>query len=299
MRARIAGALALTLVLGLSACGGGGFNGFGDDGHGRMLQQARDHLARWEAAVAAAGGMPDFVPIGETYRQVGNWEQAVGENNKPALYDGKIELVVPNQPASALDTVVRWDDGRTENVTTMSAAETIAGLRPPQQSCPECTPLRVTAARPVTMTMDTTHGPATAPAWEFTVDGTAVKVLALAVAPGAQVRVTPPSWDPYNPPGGLAIDSASVDPGGSRLTAYFIGAGAGADKPCGADYTAEAVESAHAVVVIVNTRVHSGQDMCTLVGYPRQASVDLAAPLNGRAVLEVVQGLPVKVTYNR
>src|SRR5690242_4475548 len=131
MKARIAGALALALALALvlaaSACGTGGGGGFGEDAHGRELQQARDDLARWEAAVAAAGGGSDFAPVGETFQQVGDWEPAVGGNNKAALYDGKIEFVGPDQPASALDRVVRWDDGNTADVTTLSVAETVAG----------------------------------------------------------------------------------------------------------------------------------------------------------------------------
>jgi hypothetical protein len=35
---------------------------------------------------------------------------------------------------------------------------------------------------------------------------------------------------------------------------------------------------------------------CDLVGYRREATVQLAAPLGDRAVLEVKQGLPVPVT---
>ncbi|MCO8276801.1 hypothetical protein M1L60_40100 [Actinoplanes sp. TRM 88003] len=78
----------------------------------------------------------------------------------------------------------------------------------------------------------------------------------------------------------------------------LIGAKEGADQPCGEDYVAEAVESDNAVAVLVQVRRYIGPGNevppgCLLVGHPRTATVTLAQPLNGRAVLEVQQGQPV------
>ena len=118
---------------------------------------------------------------------------------------------------------------------------------------------------------------------------------AFAAAQGGKVVVTPPSWDPFNAPLGLSIDSATAAPDGMRLTAAFTGAKENATVPCGMDYSAEAVEGANAVVVIVKSRPYAENQICTLVGYPRTAPVALARPLGERAVLEVMQGLPVPV----
>ena len=77
----------------------------------------------------------------------------------------------------------------------------------------------------------------------------------------------------------------------------MVGAPDAASRPCGADYSAEAVESAHAVVVIlIAHRNVSDAYGCTAVGAQRTTTVELAEPLGERAVLEVVQGLPVPVT---
>jgi hypothetical protein len=75
----------------------------------------------------------------------------------------------------------------------------------------------------------------------------------------------------------------------------FVGSPGPASQPCGADYTAEAVESDLAVVVIVTEHRNPGLATCTAVGARRTAAVELASPLGDRAVLEVREGLPVPV----
>jgi hypothetical protein len=75
----------------------------------------------------------------------------------------------------------------------------------------------------------------------------------------------------------------------------FAGAPGPASEPCGADYTAKAVESEQAVVVIVFEHLTPGDRVCTAIGAPRPTTVALAAPLADRAVLEVRQGAPVPV----
>jgi hypothetical protein len=111
--------------------------------------------------------------------------------------------------------------------------------------------------------------------------------------------VVPPRWDPNNPPVGISIDSATGTVGGRQLTVAFTGAPAPGDQGCGADYTAEAVESPMAVVVIVTEHPHGLFEACTGVGARRTAEVELSAPLGDRAVLEVKEGRPVAVLLTR
>lgn len=120
---------------------------------------------------------------------------------------------------------------------------------------------------------------------------------AVAASPSASVEVSPPPWDANSPPPGLSIEAARGAPAATQLTVSFTGAGGPATESCGADYYAEAVESARAVVVIVIViaQPHAGNEMCTLEGYRRTAKVDLARPLGHRAVLEVREGEPVAV----
>jgi hypothetical protein len=168
-------------------------------------------------------------------------------------------------------------------------------------TCDGCTSLHIISATLITDNAETTHGAATIPFWVYCLAGTSVQLTRPAVAE-PPVRITPPPWDSTNPPAGLQIDSAVVSADGLTLTANFVGAGStAASGACGADYTAELVESDHAVVVIIHEfpgprPVSDPHFACTLIGYPRSATATLAKPLGDRAVLEDRQGLPVPVT---
>ncbi|GGM25535.1 hypothetical protein ACFFX1_09695 [Dactylosporangium sucinum] len=281
-------------LLATAGCGNaGGAGGPGGDDPERLRQQAREHLARYDRAVQDAGGQQRFVPVGDLTGQLGNWE-AGREQNKAALLAG---LLVPAGPLPAppqATGTVTWDGGAPLDVPLVGAQEALQAMT--RYDCGGCEPLTVTGARLATATIGTTRGPATVPAWEYTLRDTAVRVTRPAVAASAAVTVTPPSWDPYHAPGGLPISSATVDPAGTRLTVAFVGSRGPASEPCGADYTGEVVESGNAVIVIIVTHPHAGDEACTAMGYPRELSVDLAAPLGERALLDIQQGLPIAVT---
>jgi hypothetical protein len=264
------------------------------DAPARVPEQAQAALTRFADAVAAAGGRTAVVLVGEQTNQVGDWELEVGENNKLALMAG---MVVDNAglPAKAPPNgEVRWPDGRTASVVLNSAQHAFASIRAGSpEPCSDCAPLRITAARLTTGPIETSRGPATVPVWEFTVQGTAVRVTRVAIANA--IAVVPPPWDPSNLALGPAVESASGTIGGRELTVAFIGSPRPGSQACGEDYTAQAVESDLAVVVIVASHPHGGIGACTSEGALRTATVELAAPLGERAVLEVQQGLPVSV----
>jgi hypothetical protein len=269
---------------------------------GRLQQQARDALARWDAALAASGGQAAraFVPVGELTELVGAWEEGVGDNNKAALMAG--EVTYGSLPAAAPAAgEVRWEDGVTRQVEVLSAEQAMQQLvASGNHDCGGCRPLRVTGASLVMARVQTSRGPATAPTWEYTVEGTSARITRVAVDQTQSITVTPPPWDANNAPVGLWIESAEVSADGRRLTATFVGSPQPATGPCGTDYTGRAVESANAVVVIIDEHPYGGGGhTCNLMGATRTATVDLAVPLGDRAVLEVQQGLPVPVTKAR
>jgi hypothetical protein len=286
---------ALALAAGTSGCG---LLPSRDDS-AKLHQQAQAALTRWTDAVAAAGGQSAFVPVGELTGQVGDWEEAVGSNNKMTLMAGLVEASVSLPTETPPDGEARWQNGTTTAVRLLSAQKAMSDLKADATGspCPECVPLQITGARLTTGPIDTSRGPAVAPIWEFTLKGTAVRVTRVAIADG--VAVVPPPWDPNNAPVGISIDSATGTVGGRQLTVGFTGAPDPGSQPCGADYTAEAVESQTAVVVIVTEHANGLPVPCTAVGALRTAEVALAAPLGDRAVLEVKEGRPVAVTLTR
>ncbi len=283
---------AIAVALGLAGCMGNA------DDQAKLQRQARAALARWADAVAAAGGPSQIVLVGELTGQVGDWEPAVGDNNKRALMAGLVEAPADLPAAAPPDGEVRWQDGTTASVPLMSARRVVTAIQGADtEPCgDDCVPLRITASRLTTGPIATSHGIATAPIWELTLEGTAVRMTHVAIAD--PVTVVPPPWDPNDRPVGIAIESASGSVGGRELTVAFVGAPPG-DQPCGEDYTAEAVESELAVVVIVTRHPHVTIGACTSVGAPRTATLELATPLGERTVLEVQQGLPVLIVLTR
>lgn len=262
----------------------------------RERQQAKDALDRWATAVMQAGGQQGFSVVGDKTGQVGDWEAAVGGNNKVALMSGLVQAATNLPDAAPPPADVRWDDGTVRTLPLISAREALQELQANGQPCPECTPLLVIGAKLSSAGITTSRGPAMAPVWEFTVQGTSVRITRVAVAPAKTVTVSHPAWDPNNPPEGLSIYSATGSIGGRELTVTFVGAPDPGSKPCGADYEAEAVESSLAVVVIIIEHPNPTPVICEAVGAGRTAFVQLAELLDDRAVLEVHEGLPVPVT---
>jgi hypothetical protein len=279
---------AIALGAGLSGCA------LTHDDSAGLHQQAQAELTRWADALAAAGGPSAFVLVSEPTGQIGDWEEAVGGNNKMALMSGVVEAAVSLPADIPPDGEVRWQDGSTETFRLISAQQALSELKADSvQPCPECVPLQITGARLTSGSVETSRGPADAPIWEFTVQGTAVRVTRVAIA--NRVTVVLPPWDPNNAPIGISIESATGTVGGRQLTVSFTGAQGPSSQPCGADYTAEAVESETAVVVIVIEHSNALPATCRLVGYGRTAEVALSAPLGDRTVLEVQAGRPVEV----
>ena len=258
--------------------------------------QAQDALARWAAAAAKSGGATISF-VGDQTGQIGDWEAAVGDNDKAALMAGLLVAPTPLSDSRPDRSRVKWIGGDSIDVDVLSAADAlddlIAAAAASGSECGDCRPLRVTEANLATGIVETTQGPAEAPLWVYTIDGTAVRVTRVAVDPS--ITVVPPPYNADRPPEGVSIDLAVGTAESTKLSVSFIGAPKTGDQPCGADYTAEAVESDLAVVVIVTEHPNRAGASCPAVGKTRTASVTLEAPLGKRAVLEVRQGLPVPI----
>jgi hypothetical protein len=120
------------------------------------------------------------------------------------------------------------------------------------------------------------------PAWLFSLAGVANPAKVLAVAPSAIYSV------PVSRSGAAPTElSVTVQPGGRRIVANFVGAAAGSG-PCTASYALSIKESHQAVAVAVLAHPHGGSQPCPLVGYSRHATVELHAPLGARVVIDAM-----------
>ena len=279
------------IVVVVAACAASPGPGAADPGRAR--DRAEQVLKRWADAAGAAGAGAGVTPVGDLTSQIGDWEPDVGDNNKRALMSG---LVAPSDPLSDMkppDGQVIWADGATATVALMSPQEAVAAIGAGAEPCEDCIGLLVTDARLTTAAIETTRGPATGPIWEFGLVGTKVRLTRVALANPVAV---PPLSD-GDPSMGVAIDSANVDATGDEVTVAFVGAPDPGDKPCGEDYSAEAVESDLAVAIIVTRHPHV--DLfgggCSAVGARRTATATLSRPLGERVILDLQQGTPVRI----
>ena len=279
---------ALVGVLVLAGCGSPG--AAGGPGADPASGQAQQVLARYEKAVPS--GAPDVVGItSEPVSQVGQWESAVGGNDKIAVLTGHMRVASP-VTAGAGPAVVRWASGRKLAVRTTTAQQAVSTLQKAGggQSCDGCTPVVLSSPRLTRRTVATTTGSATVPVWSFAVSGSRVRITVVAVA----AALVGPALPEISAPQGTFVSAEwARAPGPRTLEVGFTGALGSAGVPCGADYTVTAVESRHAVAVLVLAHPHSGWGACTAVGYARTATVQLTSPLAGRAVLDVVHGQAV------
>jgi hypothetical protein len=259
-------------------------------------RQAQEALTRWDAAVAAGAGGSGFVLVGESTLFVGSdWGPNIdGGNAKLAMSAGLFVAANPLPSETPPDASVQWPDGTTHTVPVISAEQAVSDLKATGVSpCPDCTPLQITGGRLTTATFQSSRGPAQVPAWEFSLKDTDVKLDQIAV--GGRIAPPPVADHVAQTSVGPAAQSATVDASGMTFTVTVVGAQDAADKPCGADYTAEAVESDNAIVVIVYEHRNTAPVACSLVGYPRTAQVTLAKPLVNRTLIDL-QAQPISVT---
>jgi hypothetical protein len=260
----------------------------------RIHQQAHDALVRWADAVRENGGAA-ITFTGALTSQLGEWEPALAENNTLALASG---AVLPSQPLPAErpgKREVKWVDGTKLDAEILSASAALQDLiEAADEPCDACDPLIVTEANLATGLVETSTGPADVPMWVYAVQGSAVRITRVAVDKG--VTIDPPPWNASDPPEGISITQAIGKPDARTIWVWFLGRSDGVDKPCGAEYKAETVESELAIVVIVDENLNTeGVDACDVEGRSRTTEVRLDGALGERAVLEVRQGLPVPV----
>ena len=269
-----------------------------------LHRQAQEALARWDAAVAASAGGWGFILVGGSALMVGDdWGPNIDGGNAKIAWGAGLFVVANPLPSEAPpDGRIQWQDGTTHAVPVISAQQALTDMKAAGVwACPDCIPLQIIGARLTAATFQSSRGPAQAPAWEFSLKDTDVKLDQLAVA--AQFTV-PPMPTPNDqatgqqvaqPWVGPPVQSATVDASGMTITVTVVGAPDAGDKPCGADYTAEAVESDTGVVVIVYEHRNTLPAMCTSVGAFRTAQVTLAKPLGNRTLIDLA-AQPISVT---
>lgn len=302
----IAVAVGGVLIARRDSDGAGGAGGPG----GSSAGPPRDQLA-WAQGLVDAWDQQtsqDFIGVGADweFRTTGRWADIQGADRPYALaLDLHRVATRTTLPDDAPDGTVRWADGRTGHAVPMGARTALERMRATGIKCTNCPPgefdgvrlrpMTITAATPTTMRVRSSRGWATIPAWRYTF---AERPGIQAIQAAVRSAVPPKVARTWQAPLSLRIDRARLGADGRTLTGWFVGGPAGSGQ-CGENYTGYAVQSGHAVGILVvrvpNDPGWKGDVVCTTEGYDRSVTVKLDAPLGDRVVIETMLGRAVMV----
>jgi len=192
------------------------------------------------------------------------------EKTKVAFASGAFDRPthLPTGPASAGGFPIITADKAFDLLKSQAKDPPAGGLR-----------LTISDVRLGTSTFLTDRGEKTMPAWLFSMAEVDGPVAVLAIAPEAQ-------WFPSELGSGQSHDiGASVGSDHRTLTVNFVGAES-ENGPCGVRYSISLTESHTAVIVTVVSNPNDTTAACTLVGYQRQGSAVLKAPLGARVLVD-------------
>jgi hypothetical protein len=263
---------ALAVAVTLAGCGPGGAGGAGGAGPSAIL-------AHWESFPVDA--KPRTLVL--TGPVVLDPRGSLGDF-KEVYQNGRVELAaaLPASPPTAGGYPVLPAKAALERFHQVYPRQTFKGAG----TTPRLRIVKVTLGQ---ASFETDRGSRRLPAWRLGFDRLQAPAWILAVDPKALWTAKPTS----------AIDmdfraTPSVD--GRSLTLTFIG-GPDEPTPCGIAYTADAVESATVVVIVLTERPQRkarGEVACTAEGHLRTVTARLASPLGGRVLL-TPYGVPMQV----
>ena len=294
--------LALLLALTIGACG---TQSPGSPASGRSttptatgsLDAAKEAraaavLENWHSALRQQPGHRALAITSPITFATGSWPASMDPGAaKIAYLAGQVVAASDLDAATPPEGTVSWSDGVTERFATLSGMEALAEMRAEGDADCGCEPLVISAARATHMTVTTSVGPATVPAWEFVLDLPENTITRIAVPAASRTEVRPLDEFP-----GHRIEAATAGEYGRRVTVGVVGSPQPATEPCGEDYGAMVVEADDAIVVFVETiRAHRSESRtpCVAIGAFRQVTVRLSQPLRGRALLDAKDGQPI------
>jgi hypothetical protein len=245
--------------------------------------RARQVADAWDGSRAAEEWHEGFYPLGEVVQLPEGGLR--GEADKRAWDIGNFDLngkLPGTEPGSGR---VAWESGSSLTTPLLQADQAYRTLDHADSPGPRLT---VTAARLGDMTVTTSRGPATVPAWLFTLDGYASPLKRAAVSP-SKLPASPIEplgqdvpTDVLAPLGGLTKTAQD----GRSLTVLAT------HGSCDDGPTVKALETSGSVVLSAST-TGSEDGPCTSELRGEKVPVKLDRPLGERIVLDAFTGRPV------
>ncbi|MFE4413897.1 hypothetical protein [Streptomyces sp. NPDC056821] len=270
----------LLLVLALFAAAGGTLTGCGAVAEVRARQvadaRAREVADAWDGSEAARVWRKGYHPIGEA---VDLPEDAFHDISDKHAYEAQNFALRGQLPAAPRKNGrVKWESGGSLTLPLMEARQAYEAVAGGGNDGPHLT---VTGVKLGEMTLSTSRGPATVPAWLFTLDGydTPLKLAA--------VRPSKPLKPPVKPEGsGDSLQLVGTARDGRSVT-VLAGHGSCDDGPA-----VDVLETSGSVVLSASV-VGTKEGPCTADLLLEEVTVKLNRPLGDRLLLDAFTGRPV------
>ncbi|KMS77375.1 lipoprotein [Streptomyces viridochromogenes] len=286
MRTTSSRTVGILTALGLFAagCGGGAADAGTSEPAPDTGPRAREVARAWEGSPAAENWRKGYHPVADPVQLP---EDAFhNDADKEAYTSQNFELRgdLPETPAK--DARVTWRNGDSLTLPLMRAREAYEQLDRNSSPGPRLT---VTGAKLGETTLATSRGPATVPAWLFTLDGYDTPLKRVALAPSK------PPKAPIGPVGDLGNDlwelgkvvEVAADGRSATVLAHH---GACDDGP------AVDVLETDGSVVLSGYMVGQKEGPCTAQLLAKKVTVELGRPLGDRILLDAFTGRPVRGT---
>ncbi|MFF8936007.1 hypothetical protein ACF08O_15010 [Streptomyces paradoxus] len=279
--------LVLALSAAAAACGSTEAGGTEPEPAPRTGHRAQQVAEAWDGSRAAAHWRAGFHPVAPVVHLPGTGPLR-DDADRQAYEIGNFHLRGKLPAAPGGNGRVTWPSGASLTMPLMDAEQAYRTLDRADSPGPRLT---VTGARRGEMTVATSRGPATVPAWLFTLEGYDSPLARAAVSPSR--LPTPPigplgqdvSTDELTPLGGLTEVA-----GNGRSVAVVAHHGSCDDGP-----VVDVLETKGSVVLSAAvTGVDDGP--CTSELRGKKVTVKLARPLGDRIVLDAFTGRPVPYT---
>ncbi|MER5437027.1 hypothetical protein [Streptomyces sp. NPDC002790] len=274
------GVLSTIGLVAAAACGSGKVAEGGGDA---LAERARRVADAWDGSSAAAAWRAGYHPTGEAVQLPRGGLRGVADQQAYERQNFKVRGTLPG--AGAKDGKVTWAAAGGESVTrplvgAKEAYESPAGLR--VDGVPQLMVERVELGR---MRMSTSRGPASVPAWVFTLAGYASPLKQAAAVPSKTPR--PPIEAAHDLPGFPLDRLLRVSADGRAVTVVAMH-GVCADGPA-----VDVLETRGSVVLSASVTGREDDRNCTSQGKLERVEVRLSKPLGERVLLDAHSGKPV------
>ncbi|WP_128376154.1 hypothetical protein [Streptomyces cavernae] len=288
-------AVDLLLALALFTGAAGAVTGCGSeqaDGPGAQLRdsgsavrsqaRARQVAGAWDGSAAAEAWRKGYYPMGEAVQLPDNAFRTEADKRAYATQNFVLRGELPDTPQKTGQ--VAWESGESLTLPLMGARKAYESVARGSNDGPHLT---VTEAKLSEMTLATNRGPATVPAWLFTLEGYDTPLRRVALSPSKLPR------PPIRPAGQLPTDELSplerlVEVAGDGQSVTVIaGHGACDDGP-----VVDVLETAGSVVLSASV-VGSKGGPCEGVMLLEKVTVELNQPIGDRILLDAFTGRPV------